>query len=78
MPIFSGAGLGPLVWSPNGRWLLISWPAADQWIFVRTTVARGRRLLAVSRIAEQFAPGRQPRGYPRLDGWCCTVAGQAG
>jgi hypothetical protein len=71
---FSGAGLGQLAWSPNGRWLLITWPAADQWIFVRTTLGRGRRLLAVSRIAEEFAPGRRPRGYPALDGWCCTAA----
>jgi hypothetical protein len=76
--VFSGASLGSLAWSPNGRWLLITWPAADQWIFVRTTVGRGRRLLAVSRIAEQFAPGRRPRGYPRLDGWCCTSTGSAG
>jgi hypothetical protein len=77
-PIFPGAGLGQLAWSPNGRWLLITWPAADEWIFVRTTVGRGRRLLAVSRIAQQFAPGRQPRGYPQLDGWCCTNTGTAG
>ncbi|HWF26134.1 MAG TPA: hypothetical protein VG275_11840 [Solirubrobacteraceae bacterium] len=76
--VFSGASLGPLAWSPNGRWLLITWPAADQWIFVRTTVGRGRRLLAVSRIAEQFAPGRPPLGYPGLDGWCCTSAGSVG
>ncbi|HWF72598.1 MAG TPA: WD40 repeat domain-containing protein [Solirubrobacteraceae bacterium] len=73
-PVFSGAGLGPLAWSPNGRWLLITWPAPDQWVFVRTTLrTRGRRLLAVSRIAEEFAPGREPRGYPGLDGWCCTT-----
>ncbi|MDQ6775462.1 MAG: WD40 repeat domain-containing protein [Actinomycetota bacterium] len=70
--VFSGAGLGQLAWSPNGRWLLITWPAPDQWIFVRTTLGRGRRLLAVSRIAEEFAPGRRPGGYPGLDGWCCT------
>jgi hypothetical protein len=76
--VFSGGGLGPLAWSPNGHWLLITWPAADQWIFVRTSLGRGRRLLAVSRIAEQFAPGRPPLGYPRLDGWCCTSTGSAG
>jgi len=70
--LFPGAGLGQLAWSPNGRWLLLTWPAADQWIFLRTTLGRGRRLLAVSRIAEQFAPGRRPLGYPGLDGWCCT------
>jgi len=76
--VFSGAGLGQLAWSPNGRWLLISWPANDQWIFVRTTLGRVRRLLAVSRIAEQFSPGRPASGYPELDGWCCTNTGATG
>lgn len=72
--VLSGAGLGELAWAPNGRWLLITWPAADQWIFVRTSAGSGRRLLAVSRIAEQFASGPRARDYPQLDGWCCTRA----
>jgi hypothetical protein len=76
--IFSGAGLDQLAWAPNGRWLLITWPAADQWIFVRTTAGGGRRLQAVSRIAEQFAPGGRPRGYPQLDGWCCATSSTDG
>ena len=50
--------LSGLVWSPNGRFLLTSLPGADQWIFVS-----GRRVLAVSHIAEQFG------GVPSLDGW---------
>jgi hypothetical protein len=70
--VLPGAGLSQLAWSPNGRWLLITWPAADQWIFVRTGPGKGRRLMAVSRIAELFAPGRRADGYPQLDGWCCT------
>ncbi|HWF34016.1 MAG TPA: hypothetical protein VG295_01555 [Solirubrobacteraceae bacterium] len=77
-PVFSGAGLGQVAWSPNGRWLLLTLPAADQWIFVRITVGRGQRLLAVSRVAEEFAPGRPPRGYPGVDGWCCTRYTAAG
>ncbi len=78
-PVFSGAGLKQLTWSPNGRWLLITWPAADQWVFVRGTGQP--RIAAVSRIAEQLrihrsAPSRtsgQPsaRQFPTLDGWCC-------
>jgi hypothetical protein len=57
--LFSVRGrLSGLVWSPNGRFLLTSLPGADQWIFVG-----GRRVLAVSHIAEQFG------GVPSLDGW---------
>ncbi|MBV9166591.1 MAG: hypothetical protein JO342_10605 [Solirubrobacterales bacterium] len=79
-PVFSGDGLRQLAWSPNGHWLLITWPAADQWVFSR--VVGSPRLDAVSRIAEQFgtrtaaaqAPqrGSARRGFPQLDGWCCT------
>lgn len=78
--VLSGAGLRQLAWSPDGRWLLVSWPAADQWVFVR--VAGMPRIAAVSRIARQFsARGAQPSaadGFPSLDGWCCTTTGTAG
>jgi WD40 repeat protein len=71
--IFTGEGLRQLAWAPDGQWLLVSWPAADQWIFVHTT---GRpRIAAVSRIAEQFTT---PRSFPALDGWCCTATGTSG
>lgn len=53
--------LDGLAWSPNGRWLLSSLPAADQWVFVQTR--GGRRVLAVSHIRRQFG------GEPSLDGW---------
>jgi hypothetical protein len=69
-PVFSGAGLRQLTWSPNGRWLLVSWPAADQWVFVR--VAGRPRIAAVSHIAQQFAArASSVHGFPRLEGWCC-------
>lgn len=64
------AGLGEfagLEWSPGGRWLLASWPAADQWVFVR---AGGRRVEAFSRIGEQLDP-RGRAGAARPAGWCC-------
>jgi hypothetical protein len=67
--VFAGAGLGALAWSPNGRWLLIAWPAADEWVFV--PAGGHRRALAVSRIAERFAAAGGSGAYPRLDGWCC-------
>lgn len=64
--VFSGRGsLSELAWSPDGRWLLIAWPAADQWVIVRVD---GGSIRAVSRIAEQF----RSRSFPRLEGWCCA------
>ncbi len=64
--IFRGAGeLRGLAWSPDGRWLLVGWPAADQWVFVR---ADGRGIRAVSNISEQF----RSRTFPRVEGWCCA------
>jgi Tol biopolymer transport system component len=66
--LLSGEGLGALSWSPDGRWLLVSWPAADQWVFVR--VHGGPRILAVSHIRRQLASGEAT--FPRVDGWCCA------
>ncbi len=53
-----------LTWPPDGRWLLIGWPSADQWAFVR---ADGQRIRAVSNVSEQFRSG----SFPRIEGWCC-------
>jgi len=64
--LFRGTGeFRQLAWSPDGRWLLVTWPTADQWIFVR--VAGGRRIVAVSSITEQFGGG----AFPSVAGWCC-------
>src|SRR4051812_1609052 len=38
--------------SPDGRWLLLTWPEADQWLFVRT--AGRHRVTADANIAEQL------------------------
>lgn len=51
--------------SPDGRWLLVGWPAADQWLFVRID---GSGLRAVANVSEQF----RSRSFPRVDGWCCA------
>jgi hypothetical protein len=51
--------------SPDGRWLMVGWPAADQWVFVRTD---GSGLRAVANVSEQF----RSRAFPRVDGWCCA------
>jgi hypothetical protein len=61
--IFSTAGeLRGLTWSPDGRWLLVGLPEADQWVFVR---ADGRKIEAVSNVAEQF----RSRSLPNVEGW---------
>jgi len=74
--VLSGFGLRQVAWSPNGRWLLATWPAADQWVFIK--VAGAPRIAAVSRIARQFTTAPQAKGVPRLEGWCCTARGAAG
>ena len=70
--VFIGAGVRQLAFSPDGTWLLVTWPAADQWVFVHASGAP--RIVAASRIAEQFGAN----GFPSLDGWCCTLGGGAG
>jgi WD40 repeat protein len=59
-----------LAWSPDGRWLLLAWRDADQWLFIRS--ADVRKVIAVSNISRQFNPGarEQPR-FPQVSGWCC-------
>jgi hypothetical protein len=65
--------LTELAWSPDGRRLLLAWPAADQWLFV--PVQSGARLRAIGDIAAVFAPGSATRAtYPQVDGWCCPSA----
>jgi hypothetical protein len=62
--LFRGTGVfRQLAWSPNGRWLLVTWPTVNQWVFVRRGTAR--RIVGVSRIGSQFD------GFPRVEGWCC-------
>ena len=74
--LLSGVGcFGDLAWSPDGRWLLATWPSANQWVFIRDGERRRGgidKLLAVANIAQQFAPGsiERPR-FPGLGGWCC-------
>jgi hypothetical protein len=74
--LLAGAGLREVSWSPNGKWVVISWPAADQWVFVRAVGSP--RVAAVGRIAQQFSAGASPKAFPQLEGWCCTVQGPAG
>jgi WD40 repeat protein len=71
--LFEGDGrFSDLAWSPDGRWLLIGWPDADQWIFTR---ASGRpKVVAVSNISSQFDPaGKGAGAFPGVSGWCCSA-----
>jgi hypothetical protein len=61
--LFQGSGVfRRLAFSPDGRWLLVSWPTANQWVFVRT---KPRKIVGVSRITAQFG------GFPTTAFWCC-------
>lgn len=65
--VFAGAGtLEGLAWSPDGRWLLVGWKSADQWVFVRTEGTQ--RIRAVSNVSAQF----RSQSFPRVEGWCCA------
>ena len=65
--LFSGRGrfTGP-VWSPDGRWVAIGWPEADQLVFLRT-VGRAQ-IRAISNVSSQF----RSRSFPAIRGWCCS------
>lgn len=60
--------LGQVVWSPDGRRLLVAWPYADQWLFLPTGRGQGR---AVADISDVFSPGQRSGSFPRVEGWCC-------
>jgi hypothetical protein len=73
--VLSVNGLRELSWSADGRWVLVTLPAADQWVFVR--VSGKPRVAAVSRVASQFGVRSPAGGFPRLEGWCCMAGGGA-
>jgi hypothetical protein len=68
--LFAGPGnFGDIAWAPSGSWLLVDWPTANQWVFLR-----GGRVRAVSNIEQQFQ--RPDRVGPTLqigDRWCCAA-----
>jgi hypothetical protein len=68
---FRGAGrLGDVAWSPNARWLLVGWPDADQWLFLRMPGVR--RIVAVEGMGREFDPGDAGGGrFPSVARWCC-------
>jgi hypothetical protein len=71
--LFAGLGrFGDVVYSPDGRWLLVAWRSADQWLFLSPT--HPRRIVAISDISRQFDPGTtSPPRFPSVAGWCCRA-----
>jgi hypothetical protein len=62
--IFKGAGIFTnVVWSPDGRVLLLDWSSARQWLFIHSVPVK--RIAPVSNIRANF--GKEPS----LAGWCC-------
>jgi hypothetical protein len=63
--------LSGLLWSPDGRRLLVSWREVDEWLFIPAEGNREGR--AFGPIAPEFAPGAAPADaeFPRAEGWCC-------
>ncbi len=66
--LFAGPGVfGDLAWSPNAKWLLVAWPTADQWLFLR-----GSNVHAVANIKAQFPRADGKGATLHLAGrWCC-------
>jgi hypothetical protein len=62
--------LGEVHWSADARWLLVAWPDADQWLFLRMPDVS--RIVTVSNVSREFDPGATgPGDFPRVAGWCC-------
>jgi WD40-like Beta Propeller Repeat len=65
--LFSGPGaFRSITWSPDGDWIAVVWPNADQLVFVPASGTG--RVRAVGNVAEQFGSGTSPR----ITGWCCS------
>jgi hypothetical protein len=65
--LFAGPGsFGDIVWSPDASTLLVDWPTASQWIFLR-----GQRVHAVA-IGTEFPRHDDVRPTLQIAGrWCC-------
>jgi hypothetical protein len=74
--LYSAPGdFGSLAMSPNGKWLLVGWVNADQWLFLRLTAAK---VQAVSNISRQFGveTAGKPiaKAFPTSVSWCCPAS----
>ena len=72
--LFAGPGtFGDVEWSPTGAWLLVNWPDANQWVFIK-----GKQVRAVANIRQQFARADGLGPLLELSGrWCCAQVDSA-
>ena len=69
--LFAGAGrMTDVEWSPDGRWLLVAWETANQWVFVRPGDG-ATKIVARSSITEQLNGAAANAEFPHISGWCC-------
>ena len=66
-PLFAAPNLRNLAFSPDGRWLLVVWGHADQFVFLRP-FEDARTVRAVQGVRRRFG------GTPLVAGWCCSAA----
>jgi hypothetical protein len=68
--LFAGPGVFAAPrWSPDGRWLLLPWRSADQWLFLNPGSGTAK-LHAVANVAKQFSPGDAAGApFPSVAGW---------
>lgn len=65
--LFAGPGIfGDIVWSPDATTLLVDWPTASQWIFLR-----GQKVHAVAIGAEFPRHDDVPQRLLIAERWCC-------
>ena len=62
--LFQG-DLEGMSWSRNGRWLLLGWRGADQWLLL----GPGNRIRALHGVTREIGARG---GFPRVAGWCCA------
>jgi hypothetical protein len=69
--VLAAQSLADPVWSADGSELMVAWPDADQWLFLRGRDLR--RATALGDISRQFSPGaRGGSTFPTVTGWCCS------
>ncbi len=56
-------GLDSLVWSPDGKWLIATWPFGDEWLLARAS--GGPAVRGIAAVARRFGASS------RALGWCC-------
>lgn len=72
-PRFVAAGrLTQVVGAPDGSGVMLAWPTADQFVFVRLRGTRAVR--AIANVSAQF----RSRTFPRVEGWISSADARTG